>query len=190
MKKHKNSNEECPCKENEENVRNFRKRSRRKSYDSIPTKCVKLNSSKSSVVDLEKDIPNIVSFEKEVHVQSGSEKEAENIIESQIKSNLKKRRPENSTSISLISILEKNKSKDIYEQYRHMFADTFGKVWLEVFKSDSVDISNISGVLEMCPHGSKTFEVANLISSIFSTHLGIKEIFQHTDKQILTKDHF
>ena len=42
MKKHKHSNEECPCKENEENVRNFRKRSRMmKPADSGPSKSVK-----------------------------------------------------------------------------------------------------------------------------------------------------
>jgi len=148
--------------ENEENVRNFRKRSRKNSVNSKPSKVVKPNTSKSELVNLENSIENLISFQSQFHPV---EKQIENRVETQIRLNIKKR-PESSIIVIIKSILAKQKSVDLYEEYRHLFANTFGKIWLEVFKSDCIDVSNISGVMEMCPHDSKIFQVANPISSL------------------------
>ena len=92
-------------------------------------------------------------------------------IESQLKSNLEKTKaPETHTSINLLLIAVRTgygrNFLPMYESYRQKIANEYGKVWLEVLQSTSIEISRIDGILEVGPHSSKTYEVANQIISM------------------------
>ena len=92
-------------------------------------------------------------------------------IESQLKSNLEKTKaPETHTSINLLLIAVRTgygrNFLPMYESYRQKIANKYGKVWLEVLQPTSIEISRIDGILEVGPHSSKTYEVANQITSM------------------------
>ena len=93
-------------------------------------------------------------------------------IESRVKtsvSNLEKTKaPETYISINLLPIAVRTGGNflPMYESYRQKIANRCGKVWLEVLQPTSILISRIDGILEMGPHSSKTYEVANQIISM------------------------
>ena len=92
-------------------------------------------------------------------------------IESQLKSNLEKTKaPETHTSIDLLLIAVRTgygrNFLPMYESCRQKIANKYGKVWLEVLQPTSIEISRIDGILEVGPHSSKTYEVANQITSM------------------------
>ena len=91
--------------------------------------------------------------------------------ESQLKSNLEKTKaPETHTSINLLLIAVRTgygrNFLPMYESCRQKIANKYGKVWLEVLQPTSIEISRIDGILEVGPHSSKTYEVANQITSM------------------------
>ena len=89
-------------------------------------------------------------------------------IESQVKSKVEAKSPETSISINLL-LVQSSTGVNFWSWYhpcRQIFANRYGKIWYQVFKYTSIEISKVNDILEIGPHSSKTYDVANQILSM------------------------
>ena len=89
-------------------------------------------------------------------------------IESQVKSKVETKSPETTISINLL-LVQSSTGVNLWSWYhpcRQIFTNRYGKIWYRVFRYTSIEISKVNDILEIGPHSSKTYDVANQILSM------------------------
>ena len=155
-------------------MRHFRKRTRGNSIDSPNAKSLKKNANvcgymKSVAPSKIQKLGYVSNTDKIIRnagkLIASNSNQVIDYIESQVKSKVEAKSPETSISINLL-LVQSSTGVNFWSWYhpcRQIFANRYGKIWYQVFKYTSIEISKVNDILEIGPHSSKTYDVANRV---------------------------